>query len=243
MKILLVRHGTRDREGEYEQRLPLTDTGRKECDELADELRRLDFEHELCLTSGFKHSIETANMISAGARVVELDALTPPLKKFFAGDEKRAKKLKEIAGAHPTKVLNYIIDDARAKNVVLKEKNVIIIVGHEPRLGQLFTRLTSRRIGPLGNGEAICVEGSWDELMQGNGRAAFKIPVIAPDTETLMDKVHRKMEVCVFLAGFSVPALVEVLKDTKAEMELSRAVSALAFTFSLAFYVAAVYIL
>jgi hypothetical protein len=65
---------------------------------------------------------------------------------------------------------------------------------------------------------------------------------MAPDSEVLMDKVHRKMEVCVFLAGFSVPALVEVLKDTQAEMELTRAVSALAFTFSLAFYVAAVYI-
>lgn len=66
---------------------------------------------------------------------MELDALTPPLKKVFAGDEERAEKLDRIARAHPSRLINYIVDDARAENVVLHEKNVVIIVGHEPRLG------------------------------------------------------------------------------------------------------------
>jgi hypothetical protein len=49
--------------------------------------------------------------------------------------------------------------------------------------------------------------------------------VLPPDTETLMDKVQRKMEVSVFLAAFTIPALIEVVKDTTADMELARAIS------------------
>ena len=66
--------------------------------------------------------------------------------------------------------------------------------------------------------------------------------MLPPDTETLMDKVHRKMEVSVFLAAFTIPALIEVVKDTTADMELARAISAFALTLSLAPYVAAVYL-
>jgi phosphohistidine phosphatase SixA len=221
MHILLIRHGTREREGGKDAVLRLNDVGRTEAAKLKDELKLLNFEGDVWLSSKHVHSVQTAKILSDEKTVYGLDALTP---------------------RSPTETLNQIIDELETMAVNLKGAEKIAIVGHWPRLGQLFTRLTSEKIGPMECCGAICVEGSWIDLLRGNGKTAFRTPVLVPDIEVLMDKVHRKMEVSVFLAAFTIPALIEVVKDAKAEMELGRAISAIALTLSLALYVAAVYL-
>jgi len=223
MEILLIRHGDRHRTSPDEQ-ASLSDAGRKQATELATSLKKLEFNCNVFLTSKYVHAAETASILAAAnpvARIHEMSALTP----------------------HSTKeTLDDITSEAKEKGLVLPELGSVVVTGHEPRLGQLFTRLTSTRTRPLENCEAICVSGTWKELFRGRGTVVFRTPVDSHDSESLAEKIHRKMEVSVFLAALTIPALIEIIKGETSTMLLSRGISAFFLTLSLSLYVAAVYI-
>jgi phosphohistidine phosphatase SixA len=226
MTILLVRHAERAKEhgSLLDSQTPLTSEGKRQAAELRDSLKKLQFNCDIFLSSEHVHAAQTASILSERslqARILALSALTPH---------------------NPQETLDEITAEAEQKGQPLEDLPSITVVGHEPRLGQLFQRLTSTRMRPLENCEAVCVSGSWRELVRGKGRVEFRTPVVADESGSLEEKIHRKMEVSVFLAGFTIPALVEVIKDEAPEMSLGRAVSAVALTLSLALYVAAVYI-
>lgn len=82
MQILLIRHGTKKRgtrqlwpQWGKEQKaarqredalLPLNEVGQKECEQLLEELRLLDFKSDIWLSSTYEHSIQTAQLIANG---------------------------------------------------------------------------------------------------------------------------------------------------------------------------------
>lgn len=223
MQVLLIRHGNRERT-EPDAESSLSSKGRKQASELATLLDSLASHCQVFLSSTHVHAKETADILKPSSTshvVYELSALTPH---------------------SPTETLEQIVDEAKTRGVSLENQKCVAIVGHEPRLGQLFTRLTSKRIGPLDECELICVSGEWLDLNRGNGKFEFRIPVKPPDSQALAEKVHGKMEAAVFLAGFTIPALVELVKSEDATVSLSRGISAFFFTLSLAFFVVAVYV-
>ena len=223
MQVLLIRHGNRERT-EPDAQSQLSTEGQRQASELATLLGRLGIRCEVFLSSMHVHAKDTADILRSGSTsvvVFELSALTPH---------------------SPTETLEQIVDEAKTRGLSLDTLKCVAVVGNEPRLGQLFTRLTSKRTAPLDECEVVCVSGEWLDLNKGNGKLEFRMPVRPPDSESLAEKVHRKMEASVFLAAFTIPALVEVVKSETATMSLSRAISAFFFTLSLAFFVVAVYV-
>jgi phosphohistidine phosphatase SixA len=101
------------------------------------ELRLLEFKSGVWLSSKYEHSIQTAQFLADGETVHPLKALTPK---------------------SPTGTLGHIVDETLTLKLDLKSQDVIAIVGHEPRLGQVFSRLTSKRIGPLGYAEPYALK-------------------------------------------------------------------------------------
>jgi len=121
-----------------------------------------------------------------------------------------------------------------------ENKHIIAIVGHHPGVANLLRQVVNFDCRRIGFGEAIVVSGSLDEIIRGCGNVERVLP--PKDTsELLRKKIELKMTVCTFLAGFTIPVLVELLKDSTDNAELWRIVTTICFTFSLAFFVAAIF--
>ena len=224
MEIVLVRHGARDHGQAADERSGLTELGKRQASELAESLRNLQIQCRLIVSSNYAHALETAEILkrfNPGAIVYEFCAFTP-----HSGRE----------------TLEEIVAEAQRNGLDLSTAGVVAFVGHEPRIGQLYARITSETIPQLGNGEAVCASGSWNDFLNGRGKMKFRTGVPVSETNSLDEKVHRKMEVSVFLGALTIPALVEVVKSETASMSLTRALSAWALTLSIALYIAAVYI-
>lgn len=95
------------------------------------------------------------------------------------------------------------------------------MVGHEPQLSKLMTRLAGVRIRPLSRPDMVCVKAdSLTELLMGNGKIEFRYPVVAYQEEQLRPRIQSKMTVATFLAGFTFAALLELLvKEDKDKFE------------------------
>src|SRR5205085_22988 len=165
-----------------------------------------------------------------------LKALTP-IKSKAEISEGSEKFLKRTLREH-SQNFEAILEAIRGTG-----KEVIAIVGHEPRLGQLYTRLTGERSRPLAQGEVICLEADkFDEFLFGKGHLAFRWPFLNHGEEKLREKVHSKVEVSTFLAGFNFAVLVELLKhESTKNMNAFQITALLLFTVSLALFVAAIY--
>lgn len=74
----------------------------------------------------------------------------------------------------------------------------------------------------MGNCEAVGISGSWDDFFDRKGKREFPEHMPTPESDGLAEKVHRKMEVSVFLGAVTIPALVEVVKSETATMSVSR---------------------
>jgi phosphohistidine phosphatase SixA len=143
MKIILIRHGAREHEDTSEDKdMPLSTEGKDEARRLGTALARLDLKPEVYLTSHYRHAIETGNILTAqlsdtlSARALSLCALTPN---------------------SPTSTFEEVIDEAKNAGINLNALKVVAVVGHEARLSQLLTRLTSSRSRPFGRTEAACL--------------------------------------------------------------------------------------
>jgi phosphohistidine phosphatase SixA len=221
MKLLLVRHGSRVHGSDNPT--PLTERGREEVRDLAKALDELGIVPSSYLTSTKDHSSETATLlceeISGGAtahvtEISQLDKMRPPLEVF---------KVARATGA-------------------LHEGEATVMVGHEPSLGQLLIAFTSARHRPLAHGEAVCLSAATaHELLKGNGKVDFRWPVADYQERELREKIRSKVSVATFLAGFTFTALTAVLSRS-VSLSWYDAVAIIALTFSLALFVACIYI-
>jgi phosphohistidine phosphatase SixA/phage shock protein PspC (stress-responsive transcriptional regulator) len=222
MKLLFVRHGSRERNPSVtDANQPLRAEGRTEIANLAHILDEVGDTPTKCFSSKYKHANEAARLVlyarAAGPlQVVELESLTPNssldgISAFLA----------ETRGA---------IDDG----------DVALIVGHEPRLGQLVAEMTSTRVPPICRGGVVCVEAPrLADIVVGRGKVTWRWPVGDAGGVDLTPKLTSKMQVSGVLAGLTLTS-VAVLFATDPNM--LQVISALFLTLGAGLFVASLYI-
>lgn len=201
MQILLVRHGKKDTGGPtLDADRELSDEGKADARDLARKLKRVGLIPDFYFTSASRHAVITAQELMAelGADAVspvELDTLTPGQND-----------------PRPADVVDALLDEALEKGAEYRGDTVLAVVGHEPRLSQALARMTSCRVHPLGDAEAVCVAG--DDLstfLKGRGSIQFRTTMSGAPEPQLRSKVASKTTVAALLAGFTATGLIEVV--------------------------------
>jgi phosphohistidine phosphatase SixA len=237
VRFVLVRHADRHWGANDEETL-LTEAGREQVRNLADSFVRLGVIPGIYLTSRFKHAQETATILAErisgipSPRICPVCTLTPHSPGFS---------------------LEVLLDEADAMQADLSGKNVIVLVGHEPRLSQLLARVMAKRGRPIAKAEAVCVQAvSLCDFLRGKGTLEFRLPIVDYQEEQLRPKVTSKTGVSTFLAGFTFAALVELLKGGNLQCPtvfstiedcagVLLGAATIALTAALALFIAAVY--
>lgn len=158
IQIILINHAERHRaSGKDDRDQPLDPTkGIGQVEQLVARLRRNKVTPTLFLTSRNAHARETAELLCRALggdptrNVVALDALTPH---------------------HRTETMQDIVEQATASGHDLQQHAVIAIVGHSPRLEQLFAYLTWKAAAPTrleyGQEVYLTIDNFWDGKGQG----------------------------------------------------------------------------
>jgi len=232
MDIILVRHAEREHK-KPEMEDGLSANGQETAKET---LKRLRHQREIAslrrfttvFSSQYQAPRETAEMLAeeAGQEVRYLKCLEPhrtdlPPKTLFDEADKRL---------------------AEAGDTALTSEAVVAVVGHEPSISRLLCQMTGKDSRRLDRGEAVWIHGENKQAFI-SGKAELVYATRREDfAEKLKDKIQTKMTVCTFLAGFTITALIEILKDPEAIIKTSRIVAAISFTAALGLFVAAIYI-
>jgi len=139
MKIILINHAERQRDPDklrdrqIDRHQPLARAGVEQAHDLAARLGANGDIPTLYLTSRNAHAKQTAEIVCTdlgrvpSTDVVEIDALTP---------------------FHPTESCQQIFEEARASGHNPQLHDVVAIIGHYPRLNQLFAHLTWKTAAP-----------------------------------------------------------------------------------------------
>lgn len=139
MTLLLVRHGERvPADGAGDHAAPLKPSGRAQAAALAGALACAGLGADLFVTSRYAHAIETADILAAEQARRE------------GGDTARVVAVPAFTPHSPTETLEQILADVRGQAQDPARVSRLAFVGHEPRLSQLFQRLTGRDTDRLG---------------------------------------------------------------------------------------------
>jgi phosphohistidine phosphatase SixA len=205
-QAILIRLGERthrnpDRED------PLTAKGREAAERLGDYCNSVGIRPSLVIASDFAHARETAELIRSkvdpSAPIIVARSLEPH------GDDLS---------------IEAILQQAESQGQALPEQGIVLLVGHEPRLTQLATMMSTKRFPPLGRLGPLCLEADNLSALR-LGRAHFRWrfnspeppshprPSPAASTDALKEKLVGKTTVAALLAGFTFTALLELVKD------------------------------
>ena len=239
MDIILVRHAEREHKEEEERKDGLSANGQKAAEET---LKRL---------SRQRHAREGKDK--------ETPSL-PPFTAVFSNQNQAPKRTAEIL-AENKKVLflkclepsnsdlppDTFFDDAARRlaetgDTPLKDEAVLVVVGNDPTISRLLCQMTGRDSRRLDQGEAVWIHGENKQAFIAGKAEVVYATRRENFAEKLKDKIQTKMTVCTFLAGFTITALIEILKDPEAIVKTSRIVAAISFTAALGLFVAAVYV-
>ena len=195
-RIILMRHGTKDRTGNVrDEHMPLSQEGKLETERQANLLDKVDVRPEIYLTSHFQHAEDTGKLLA---------------DRLGGGIPARVTKLCSLTPHSPMETFEEIVAEARSVNVDLETAKVILFIGHEPRLSQLLTRLTSSRRRPFSRPELVCIAAdSFEHFLRGQGKIEFSYPVVNYGEEQLRAKVQSKTAVSTLLAGFTAAMLFD----------------------------------
>jgi phosphohistidine phosphatase SixA len=167
MEIILINHAERNRnpdqrrDRQIDRHQPLTPQGEKQAHELAERLRAGRLIPTLYLTSRNVHAKQTAEIVCAGLGgnpsidIVEIDALTP---------------------FHSSESFQQITEQARSSGHDVTLHDVVAVVGHYPRLNQLFAQLTWRTVAEerLSHAQEVRLRAdSFNEFHEGKGRGQW----------------------------------------------------------------------
>lgn len=205
-RAILVRHGEKQT-GEGDDKASLSSKGVQQARRVGEFLKSLSLGAELILTSRFAHARETAEELARNlgvTRIIEAAPLTPNTKSDFS--------------------IEALVAEAADKGCPLPDHGVILLVGHEPRLTQVSTMMTSQRFPPLDRLEFLCIEAQdLRELRLGRGEVQWRCilreleqsprPTVDTSKNDLRDKLIGKMTVAALLAGFTFTALLELVKE------------------------------
>jgi len=226
VRILLIRHGERAHQTKHESADPLTAEGRSQMCDLAHMFKLRNLSPDLYLSSAHQHAKESATILRdhvGSGRVQEVKALTSPSRPL-------------------TRIFEELLEETEQHSVNLQDHDLVALVGHEPGLGRLLTRLTSTRGRPTARGEALCLEApSWQHFLEGRGEVKFRCPVTNYQENEFRDKLVSKMQVSTLLAGFSFTALIELVKEGT-RLGIFEVVSVTLLAASLGFFVTSLYV-
>jgi len=178
MKIILLRHAIRRRQGGEDRYLALDSQGESDAVKQGRELFNRKIIPEVYFTSWFAHAKQTADILQktvsdlheAGGdfnlnpKVVELCTLTPqfPGRAVWAGPQ-------NWAGIN---ILEWIRSEAEYTGNDLRKLGVAVFVLHDPRIRQLLEGMTSGKYSQLmfKYSEGICLSAdSLDAFLEGKG--------------------------------------------------------------------------
>lgn len=221
MDVVLVRHATRNAEGE------LTDRGSHQVDVLARALAARGVRASVFLTSDAPYAEQTC------ARLAELigtaDAAGPRVLGPLVPEPGNPSGLENL------------IDAAQHAGIGLGAHDVVVVVGHEGHLSNLVTELTGARHRPIPRGGAVSVRGTdLATLLKGRGCIDFRFPVVDHQEKQLRPKVQSKLTVATFLAGFVSAALISTVFADR--FSPARQGAAVLLTMSLALFIVTVYL-
>jgi phosphohistidine phosphatase SixA len=220
MRIIVIRHGHRN--GQC-----LSLLGEHQVHELALALEHRGVKATLYLSSDARYAKQTRNHLAAALSPTS-EAITqesPPLNARPG-----------LPGG-----MAHIVSASQSQGIDLRDHDTIVLVGHEGRLSNLLTELTSQRSRPLERGGAVGVRADdFRELLKGRADVDFRYPVVDHQEAALRQKVQSKMTVATFLAGFVSAALVALILTD--DFGSWRQVAAVLLTLALGLFVATVYI-
>lgn len=239
MDIVLIRHAERQQDVP-EREAKLTPAGKQTATDTARLLQRLEADapelgksrcrlekFTAILTSEYAAPCETASLLerSSSGQIYPLRCLTP---SDHAGNELTPARL--------------FLEANDASKATGEPTATLAIIGHEPVISRLLRKMTGKDSRSLDRGEAVWITGQTQDDFT-SGKAALLYASRHSDyADNLRDKIQTKMTVCTFLAGFTIAALIEIIKDPDKIIRTSRVVAAISFTFALGLFVAAVYI-
>jgi len=226
VRILLIRHGERAHQTKNESADPLSAEGRCQMCDLARMLELRNLSPGLYLSSTHQHAKDSAAILRdhlGSCPMQEVKALTSPSRPL-------------------TRILEELLEETDQNAVNLRDRDLVALVGHEPGLGRLLTRLTSTRGRPMARGEALCLEApSWQHFLEGRGEVKFRCPVTNYQENEFRDKLVSKMQVSTLLAGFSFTALIELVKEGT-KLGIFEVASVTLLAASLGFFVTSLYV-
>ena len=173
MKIVLIRHASRERDSDpsKDKYLPLSFDGKEEVRALGAKLASLNLKPTVYLTSLYAHAKQTGELLSdqgggtPPAAVVAIDTLTP----------------------HTSWTFEEIIREAEQAGHNLSKLDLVAFVLHYPRLNQLLARLTSQPVSQETPkyAEAVCLAAdSLSDFLEGKGKECCRIVVSRPGVVT-----------------------------------------------------------
>jgi len=124
---------------------------------------------------------------------------------------------------------------AEIRRLTAGSHGAVAIVGHHPWITNLLHEITGKPCRTIERGEAVWVNLSHDQgIVQRTFGSTYSV-------ERLQKKIELKMTVSTFLAGFTIPVLVELVKEPEKNTAWWRVLSTLFFTAAFCLFVIAVY--
>jgi phosphohistidine phosphatase SixA len=197
MRVVLVRHGEKAHGVPPESTWPLQNRG--DAGPLRRFLDNTGCTPTVILSSPWKHSSDTAEVLANrpnSSRTIAVNALSSlePRRDVVAS-------------------VGEVLDDAARAGVEIGPGDIVAVVGHEPHLSELLVSMTGRRSRPFERLEAVIVDAeSVPALRAGLGVLRTRLPVRDFQEKELREKVRSKLIVTTFLAGFTLNAIVTLLR-------------------------------
>ncbi len=218
MNLVLMRHASRIK-NVPEVEAGLTDDGQKMTTETANAMKSKRIFFDIVLHSKAAAAKQTALQLAPEDKVEEFLPLTP----------------------HSQEDLNWESIKKRIREDQLSNEGYCIaLVGHHPRITRLLKLLTGKNCRTIERGEAVQLNGSPSVMERGNATVSRTFGS-THSSELLRKKIELKMTVSTFLAGFTIPVLVELVKDPTEGFSAFRAAATVLFTLALGLFVVAVY--
>jgi phosphohistidine phosphatase SixA len=184
MRIALIRHATREQNGNADKTLGLTSCGIAEAEDCGGALFERGFCPTVCFTSWYAHARQTAEIISStiaqleanrctpkvAPSIVELCTLTPQFPGSASWLEASWRE-KEKWDNHT--ILDWIVSETKKTGYDLSETDAAVFVMHQPRMQQLLAEMTGKtiKISNTGFSEGICLQApSLHEFVEGRGK-------------------------------------------------------------------------
>ncbi|MBE9003452.1 histidine phosphatase family protein [Nostoc sp. LEGE 12447] len=231
IQIILIRHGLKQVDKLLDDAdKPLSLEGCEQVKQLANKLACQNLKPMVFFASPYLHAKQTADILrkSLSGKLVVLNSMKPSGGQIKSFDK--------------------IVNEANQIGEKLSHLEVVAFVGHEPKISQLLRCLAQDQRYTLNRAEAVCLEGTYEDFLQGKGKFKWCISSDKSSDNNdcdkeienqLREKVKSKMTVSTFLAGFTFTVLNDFLKE--GNLNIPQIIAVLFMTAAMSLFVASLY--